>query len=227
MKTIKAKVHRLPTEDKSQIGLCKHSERQGIFYGETPTIEDSLINQHLYITTDEEIKEGDLCYDKSAKPGWNGIEGISKCLRTDKNGYWNKNCRKIIATTDPKLNEVNDKNKVDESWFRPFIPKIPQSFIEEYCKSGGIDEVLVEMERMSNKGEWKDVLLPSEWGDHNPTRPKLNPDNTIIIHPVEEKMCSKEEVESLCRNAHLLGMKEALPGYPKPETIDKWIEENL
>jgi thiol-disulfide isomerase/thioredoxin len=36
-----------------------------------------------------------------------------------------------------------------------------------------------------------------------------------------------KEVEVLCRNAHLLGMKETLPGYPKPETIDEWIEENL
>ena len=36
-----------------------------------------------------------------------------------------------------------------------------------------------------------------------------------------------KEVEVLCRNAHLLGMKETLPGYPKPETIDEWIETEV
>ena len=50
---------------------------------------------------------------------------------------------------------------------------------------------------------------------------------TTSLTDTEEKMYSREEVEVLCRNAHLLGMKETLPGYPKPETIDEWIKENL
>ena len=36
-----------------------------------------------------------------------------------------------------------------------------------------------------------------------------------------------KEVEVLCRNAHLLGMKETLPGYPKPNDRDWETNSNI
>jgi hypothetical protein len=54
------------------------------------------INQHTYITSDEEIKEGDWCLDSSETI-------VVKCLRTGSDSYWNKNCKKIILTTDQDL----------------------------------------------------------------------------------------------------------------------------
>ena len=43
------------------------------------------------------------------------------------------------------------------------VASIPQQFIQDYCNKP-VDEVWIEVERMSNKDEWKTVLLPSEWG---------------------------------------------------------------
>jgi hypothetical protein len=55
MKTIKAKVHRLPTEDKTEIGVAFN----GLHYMTDELHRQHIAQyQHLYITTDEGIKEG-------------------------------------------------------------------------------------------------------------------------------------------------------------------------
>ena len=225
MKTIKAKVHGLLTGKSTML--------DGAFETDNPAEMDSVIQSyHFYITTDEEIKEGDKILSLTSNRIYDAPYNMAS----------SDELRKIIATTDPKLMEKSIITETSTSIIHSVMPQIPQSFIEEYCKAGGIEDVLVEYEevRQSCNCPAKDGV--SAVFNHHKNRiyhhegcivndftskPKLNPDNTIIIHPVEEKMYSRDEVESLCRNAHLLGMKETLPGYPKPETIDKWIEENL
>jgi hypothetical protein len=49
------------------------------------------------IVSDEEITKGDFCYDLDASPGYKNHKSIVRCLRTAKDSYWNKNCKKIIA----------------------------------------------------------------------------------------------------------------------------------
>ena len=214
---VEARVHRLAT-DRSYLTVSGGKlSYDGVDYAESGFIKP----QHLYVTTDEEIKEGDLCYDKEAKPGWNGIENISKCLRTDKDGYWNKRCKKIIATTDPKL--VHVKQKMPSGEVLSGVFEIPQSFIEEYCKAGGIDEVLVEYESFRKEGEGGfdelgNVVVCS-WLERIP---KTYPNNCIIIHPIEEKMYSREEVGRK--------IKEFVMEYAyewTAEDIEEWIKENL
>lgn len=151
-------------------------------------------HNHLYILSDEEIKEGDWFINL----GSGGHPGVAIYKTNSENSkaineFKFPEIKKIIATTDLTLNKLNNENKVDESWFRPIIPLIPQHIIEAYVKKP-FDKVRVEYERQTNKGEWKDVLLPSEWGDSNPTRPKLNTDGTLAVSLVEEKMYSREEM---------------------------------
>lgn len=160
MKTIKAKVHRLPAKDKAY---------------------------HLYITTDEEIKEGDWVLDMD-----NEVYQVKDNWKDKFSKYANK----IIATTDLELMKY-----VGESYEGTIIrkegknyqalPQIPQSFIEEYCKAGGIDEVLVEVESTPNPifDDMPNVIYNQ--------RLKLNPDNTIIIHPVEEKMHTLKQIKHM------------------------------
>jgi hypothetical protein len=52
---------------------------------------------------------------------------------------------------------------------------------------------------------------------------KLNPDNTIIIHPVKEKMYSRDEAIELIENYRIYAWKKGLT----VNDFDKWIEENL
>ena len=125
VKRKKCKIVMLPTEDKTNINLYKgklNKNKIGDFDYRTfgtmllpgPLIEKST-PQHLYITSDDEIKEGDCMYDTSENTTYKNIgQGVS--------GY------KIIATTDKSLG----------------LPQPSKAFIEKYCKVGGINEVVVD-----------------------------------------------------------------------------------
>lgn len=92
---------------------------------------------HLYITSDDEIKEGD----------WY-LYG-SKVIKSDDNSLLaNKLCRKIIATTDKSLKvwSRNMSTLPSLSITQLELPQPSKAFIEKYCKVGGIDEVMVEYE---------------------------------------------------------------------------------
>ena len=220
---IEARVHMLPTEDASCIAFHKlRDEELGLFYSDKPSVEKAFDNQHLYITTDEEIKEGDWVY-------WTDPEGltsdINQVVSVDEEMIFISHpehseteafpheCKKIIATTDSKLTkgevikvgdrvhsdkqDFNDQIVVTESsaelynksdhYFKS-LPQIPQSFIEEYCKAGGIDKVLVEAEKVA---AFEQRGLPSRL---KVTQIKTDSNNCITIHPVEEKLYTLDDM---------------------------------
>jgi hypothetical protein len=231
MKTIKAKVHMLPTDKTSDI--ISDYNGQPIPY--TLQSEPSILTEgyfHLYITTDEEIKEGDWLIN--IKPWSMKIIQATKMIEISEKQNIDEDmesfaidedmesfARKIIATTDPELRRIIKEDIYDDTGLKlatvpkyrnqKILPQIPQSFIEEYCKAGGIDEVLVE---------WEIVI-----GGDVLDRPKLNPNNTIIIHPVEEKMIPLSEVKELIKkyNSDLFTAQTM----ELPFDGNKWIEENL
>lgn len=197
MKTIKAKVHRLPTEDSS---CLHHIPKMNMFTMTTNPARKDIIagdeyveQQHLYITTDEEINEGDWFYYNHN----GGVIGQYKKGMGEIDG-------KIIATTDPKLiiKTTRLEKITNPGVYEKQLPQIPQSFIEEFCKAGGIDEVLVEVENY-------EILKARRLGVNSHLdainsinssifpQPKLNPDNTIIIHPVKEKMYTLKQIKHM------------------------------
>ena len=165
-------------------------------------------HNHLYITTDDEIKEGDWFI-------WLKYNLVERATKKDNN----KECRKIIATTDPKL-YVNEIVEEDMHLYKKPLPKIPQSFIEEYCKAGGIDKVLVEYENIKkDRPAYVDhhgITILN--GSDEITQLKLDSNNCIIIHPVEEKMYSASQVRKMFWDCHD-GVLD--------ENQLKWIKENL
>ncbi len=120
-----------PTEEKLRVGL-------GVQNHEPLHPRDR--SQHLYILSDEEIKEGDWYYSS-----------LDICSRDDR-GIRNfmpepedlKYSKKIIATTNPKL--LTTRISVDQDFNESYIPvpQVPQSFVELFAKEQGIDKVLVE-----------------------------------------------------------------------------------
>lgn len=197
MKTIKAKVHRLPAEGlgvllkgvypegNEPLEILPTDDKEWLMFGKP---------QHLYITTDEEIKEGDwFLHPKYEKGIKTGLE-VRKADSSYFGGYgydW-EFCRKIIATTDSNLG-ITDHRISPVPNFVDF-PQIPQSFIEDYCKAGGIDKVLVEYTPCDTCNV---IDVACGKVDCRATRngyPKLNPDNTIIIHPVEERLYSLDDM---------------------------------
>jgi hypothetical protein len=197
MKKIKAKVHRLYTEGLSPITKGKGEYSHILHYDpEDEFVEDDEEYPiHLYITTDEEIKKGD----------WYVLgnlvrQALGNLGKPDEGKFL-----KIIATTDPSISAYDDgswdiKNHIQHPYT---LPQPSQDFIKSYCESGGIDEVLVEY--------WEGTV----------NKPKTDADNCIIIHPVEERIYSEEDMEKAFYAGHqrATGDGRAIPSF------DKWIKE--
>ena len=146
--------------------LYNHNNKAFIFEED----KDLIIQpQHLYILSDEEIKEGDwYLSDKFVwqmkYPQW-GEEGQG-------------GAKKIIATTNPELTEIIECNGTSYVFK---IPKIPQSFIQEFVKNqgNGYNKILIEVEL----GE--DYLAGNSGGNEiwssYPDKLKLSSNNEVNI----------------------------------------------
>lgn len=189
----------LPTEDASCIAFHKLKEEEpGLFYSTKPSIEKAFDNQHLYFTTDEEIKKGD----------WY-LLGNTPRQSTGDLGKPDTKWLKIIASTDPKLTTCKDGK--DDKGFRTFelniIPQPSQAFTKAYCEQGGIDEVDVEYEtihiqdyaRTPNSSLPPIVELPTDIL-------KVDSHNTITTHRIKDSW-SKEEVIAACKEAFSCGVR--------------------
>jgi len=168
-------------------------------YKETP------IPQHLYITVSQDIepiKEGD----------W--YHYVGHILQYEKDEHTlTPNCRKIIATTDPKL-RIGDL----KTYFAPdfkYVPQLQQSFLKEYVANPD--------------GNWEveyELLGSKINGIRTTSRLKLNQDNTVNITSVKEKMYSRGEVESLlfkyAEEEHAWFSSKS-----EIESLNNWIKENL
>ena len=186
----KVRVIMLPTEDKTHIFKHGNSLKYlDILNGNNPYENNG--NQHLYLTSDNEIKEGDFAYNKNTNSIYKvgkftsiaGHEGHSvKPLKSDiKEGefytyigqHYSQYSKKIIATSDIKLTIAVEKSG-ENSWHNP-IPQIPQSFIEEYVKQGGIDKVELEHEVIKENVMGSDLIYE--------THPLIiTPNNEVIVN---------------------------------------------
>jgi hypothetical protein len=193
---IEARVHMLPTGIGQGVIVEDTAFKTGL---DLFNPKYNLIGKHLYITTNEEIARGDakvFIYE-----GKTYLSSTSSHL----DEFDLSKAEHIIATTDKSLP------------FKP--PQIPQSFIEEYCKAGGIDKVLVEYTHPIIK--WDKDDLPGVNGEVWSTKlqPKTDSNNYIIIHPVERY--SYEKIKEIAEELRLLVSAEAMI------PLDKWIKENL
>ena len=179
----RAKVHMLPTEDKSQIW----GWRLGLAFMKNPSkpVKGAEgLPYHLYFTTDEEIKEGDWYLDV-LKTGFPTVHKCGNSLPFT--------APKIIATTDPKLGTLNEEglkgmeelhvlqpySKAPKSWYN-YLPQPSQTFIN--CEQGGIDEVDVEYEYHKVWDKRTEELLEKYF------TLKLDLRGLITIHHIVQKM---------------------------------------
>lgn len=167
---------------------------------------------HLYITSDEEIKEGDWFINRQYM------------IEEDKEEYaiWrcgditpNSNPKKIIATTDTNLLKDYSEQSLNDF---ACLPQPSQEFIlqyiEEYNKGNVISDVEVEYDK-ATYDKWLE----------NGASPvfdilKVNPDNTINIKPIKNSW-SREEVIEVINKFSYENCDDAY------RNNDKWIEENL
>lgn len=190
---------------------------------------------HLYITSDEQIKEGDWVYDKYINKIIQCVEELFKIKHT-------KQYKKIIATTDESLSSKcnnNCTNYITESCNSLCYTSFPQpstqfinKYVEEYNKGNIIIEVMVEYDGT--------VLSTTSENDYDEIKLKVNPrDNTISIRKIKDSW-NREEIiqfaddwydknimddyldELLDKNMSMRKLK-----FSESETGKKWIAENL
>jgi hypothetical protein len=222
MERKRAKVYRLPTNEKSNLFISSRTkDLRTHFKGNSPNNVKSYY--HLYITSYDEIKEGDKpcwCYN-SIKNTWNEdiiyYQGAMPM-------YHFKGFKKIIATTDTSLIALYG---IDEEGFgkmRNGLPQPSQTFIEKYCKLGGIDEVDVEY-------EYGYSLKMRRGNTEHFYKLKVDSHNTITIHAIKDSW-SRDEYEKGLRDAFKAGISFTGPSFYGINTElqkyeDKWIEDNL
>lgn len=176
-------------------------------------------NGHLYVLSDDKIKEGDWYYT----PIKRSIEQCNKSILIIKGGNNDVEQLKIIATTDTELSR-NMK-------LGTYIPKPSQSFIEKYVESYNagkpITDVLVEYEEARCHAAYPQqhyCVKPQCTCFAIPFKLKINPkDNTITIKRVKDSW-NREEIEVLLGKLH---DDLADTSVSRFVTFNKWISENI
>ena len=224
----RAKVVMLPANEKAPSNILLWEIRNKLTYLETETTTrecKSGFPQHLYTTSDDEIKEGDWYIDDTST--------VRQSFTSDKD-YWSvrTDYKKIITTTDSSLKiEIFGLGETAMCSLPEPSQSFIQKYVEEYNKGNIITDVLVECEEYA--------VGSYGMSDGEPTmdiRLKVNPkDNTITIKKVKDSW-NREEVISLIRKfsdyadnqIDHQGINNACCsigscGWDE----DEWIEENL
>ena len=192
MKTQQAQVIMLPT-DKAENSIVTSADKlwyfKGYFTQEYLKTQNKR-SHYLYFISDEPIKEGNNIYNTVQKTIFIADEQFMKLI-----GNSLSTNKKIIATTNPDFWQIYGPDR------GPAIPKIDTTFIEVYIREEGkIDTVLLE---------YKDIGGEEWMGDDHNGEPfwneilqlKLKPNGSVTVHPVKEKMYTKEEVTIVLNKA--------------------------
>lgn len=124
-------IHIIPTDKPSRL----HLGNSGLVLCDLNFNKNTINSRNIFITSDEEIKDGDWCYDDKYKQPF-------QCLRNQKDGVYewkdgnswarlHKNCKKIILTTDEDL-------------IKDGVQRIDDEFLEWFVKNPNCEEVEVE-----------------------------------------------------------------------------------
>ena len=210
----KCKVVMLPTENESNI--WSHKGRRLYFNQANFNDINDEIRYHLYITSDDRIKEGDwyMFMEDSV------LFGQFKQAKRVESQLPFQNCNKIIATTDTSLT-IHDDN-LGENWIGN-LPQLSQELIQAYCNKP-FDEIEVEYEILNPYSSCNKVV-----------RLKTDSSNNIITSFSKDSY-SREEVISLLKlyQEDFCNFESIKPGLEilkstinLPQYWKDWIKQNL
>ena len=156
------------------------------------------LNQNIYITSDEEIKEGDWFLEKAGRQypiHWNDVDKL------------NRHCKKIILTTDPLLDGVQAIDDEFLEWFTKNPSREYVNFTSHGNEKGTKDYELIIPKKVPNltdeKGQpmtyWGGLAEPSqeplEEADYEKLKQSLIEFRKVPITFVpDERMFSEEDM---------------------------------
>ena len=164
---------------------------------------EAINNQHLYLVSDEEIKEGDWYYTslEHDRP-W-----ICKCKSIDKSKeYWLDGHLKYVGGAQGKWGSYKIIATTDKSLG---LPLIPESFVKEWTeKQGKIEYVHLSYCEESKNFWFKNLLAPE-----------------VIILPTKDSF-SRDEVKDIDK-AHKRYIIDSLKDKGKIMlSFDEWFDKN-
>jgi len=233
-------IHLIPTDKPSELYLHSNNELQ-LRTNIIRTSEDYLgTNQHIYITSDEEIKEGEWYLVELFKiTGESDGFHIEKCTKLD--DVWCNNfdvistrhkddCKKIILTTDQDL-------------IKDGVQAINDEFLEWFVKNPSCEEVKVNTVAWESKGnilEYK-IIIPQEEPKLINNCPKCGLDlveregskpvctridcgGIILSNSTLREWALKEESKQLTDLEIAVKLQEIESEEPKQETLEEVAE---
>ena len=243
-------VHVLATDKPSRIYLIKSNNKLGITSNNSEFTENfgsGTQNQHIYITSDEEIKEGDWYYF---------FENITKCGKDERT--FSPNCKKIILTTDQDLIKDGVQAIDDEflEWFvkNPSCESVEVVFnnrgitgAEKILKTFGEYKIIIPQEESKQETSLEEAILQilienSVWEKDNvpydtfykvvnSMNQWLNGKNKECIASMKLEDVKQETLEEFINSQPKLGTKEFndlasafFGGKPKPETLEEFAK---
>ena len=143
-----------------------------------------LKSRNIYITSDEEIKEGDWCYHPLLKGG---------CIIQSKFDNPNSTMKKIILTTDQDL-------------IKDGVQAIDDDFLEWFVKNPSCEEVkIIKVPYFDESGHSYLLIIPKE-------EPKFeeSTDTTVDIMLLTNSMFGKKEetIEEVAFRLYPIDMRE-------------------
>jgi len=218
----RAKVIMLPTEEQTKLWISKGTN---ILRDLSNIIGmKQAIGQHIYIISDDEIKEGDWYLQYGNLSGW-------KLLQSRKDISLFEKDKKIISTNDKTCHKNCNCSIVCTKRCEKLLPEPSQQFITKYIESYNkgeiITDVLVEYEKATY----------DKWFD-NGGQPvfdtiKVNPkDNTITIRKNKDSWNREEHRVNIMYCLSLFATERGLTPTSKEMKIvnewgDNWCNKNL
>jgi hypothetical protein len=210
-------IHLLPTNKPSRLGYLTKG-RLKLFGQLIPNIID-IENQHIYITSDEEIKEGDWCieYDdidkkwlSPYKPNNESWDMVSKANYCRIRGT----VKKIILTTDQDL-IADSVQAIDDTFLEWFVKNLSCEYVEvqrDKCLDTSLMCDCVD-EPCRNKG-YKIII---------PQKEPVNPNNQEVMFHEEHKEYFYEDFIDGKFVTVWLGKDYIPQEEPKQETLEEAV----
>jgi hypothetical protein len=231
----KCKVSMFPTEGKSPLWKTKGHDKYSpsgtlTMWGNTPHNPKLGSNQHIYITSDDKVEEGDYFVAFEGN-----IPRYVEKADYDRTNIWAVEmtkgcCKKIIATTDTSIGWINGNHIVRE--FPQPSKSFLKKFVQEFNNENFITEVLVEYKEIpfSYKGA-------IGYTEKQYTLKIDDSDNTITIMRLRENFSRGEMVKIVYDVLRATGkeikaeMKNIQSGNPHIEfsgdDVALWLENYL
>jgi hypothetical protein len=195
-------------------------------------IADYYKSQHLYITSDEEIKEGDWYIDDT--------NTIRQSVTSD-GDYWSrrKDYKKIIATTDKSIAVQKDsiticsgKSRINTYPTEKTIipspsPEFVQAYIKAYNAGKPITEVMVEYEESCCDIRVQGGVNSPDCCHKHAVQLKVDSNNCITITKVKDSWTREEVINILHKYLDDSSTKNEAFHKILEEQLNQWIEQNL